>query len=175
VVPAVSRHLSRTVAGSSRIAISILRPPAAGRGARLASRPAWRREVAAGLGALLLQAAGSDRGGDRGRKAYLGDALVRESLGSGNEAARDHARQEAEKLLQAELTLNPTSASAVTSLCYLHATGRDLRKVHEVLNGFARENPSVATWEFIAGLYDRMKLGEDAARWRARARLGPGK
>jgi len=105
---------------------------------------------------------------------YLGDALVRESSSIEDEGKRNSFRQEAEQHLLTELTLNPTNAGAATSLCFLHALGRDLQKVHEGLNEFARQNPSVATYELIANLYGNMKLKEDAAQWHERARLGIG-
>jgi arylsulfatase A-like enzyme/Tfp pilus assembly protein PilF len=105
---------------------------------------------------------------------YLGDALVQESRSTGDEARRDRFRQEAERHLLTELARDPTNTSAVTSLCFLHALGHDVQKVHEVLNGFARQNPSVATYRLIASLYGSMKLNEDAARWNERARLGTG-
>ena len=58
------------------------------------------------------------------------------------------------------------------SLSLLHALEYDVQKVHEVLNGFARQNPSVVTYRLIADLYGRMKLDRDAARWKEKARLG---
>ncbi|MBK9090666.1 MAG: sulfatase-like hydrolase/transferase [Holophagales bacterium] len=101
---------------------------------------------------------------------YLGDSLARESRSVGNEPARTGLRQEAERHLLAELSLNPTNSDAATSLCSLHAQEGDVRKVHEVLNEFARGNPSIATYELVAHLYSAMKLDGDAARWAERAR-----
>ncbi len=103
---------------------------------------------------------------------YLGALLLQDSRNIEDEAGRTRLRQEAERHLLTELTLNPTNADAATSLCLLHALGHDLQKVHEVLNEFARQNPSVVTYKLIADLYGRMKLDRDAARWKERARLG---
>jgi arylsulfatase A-like enzyme len=105
---------------------------------------------------------------------YLGDVLVQESRKTEDEAGRTRLRQEAEQHLLTELTLNPTNAGAATSLCLLHALGHDVQKVHDVLNGFARQNPSVATYALIGNLYGRMKLDAYAVQWNERARLGTG-
>lgn len=103
---------------------------------------------------------------------YLGALLLQDSRSIGDEAGQARLRQEAERHLLTELTLNPSNASAAASLCLLHALGHDAQKVHEVLNGFARQNPSVGTYRLIADLYGRMKMDRDAARWKDRARLG---
>jgi arylsulfatase A-like enzyme len=101
---------------------------------------------------------------------YLGDSLARESRSTEDKATGTRLRQEAEQELLTELSLNPTNSDAVMSLCLLHAQGGDVRNVHEVLGGFARGNPSVATYELIAHLYGSMKLDGDAAQWTERAR-----
>ncbi len=101
---------------------------------------------------------------------YLGDSLAMELRSTEDKATGTRLRQEAEQELLTELSLNPTNSDAVTSLCFLHAQGGDLRKVREVLGEFARGNPSIATYELVAHLYGAMKLDGDAAQWTERAR-----
>lgn len=117
-------------------------------------------------------------GGVQGRSArtlphihfYLGDVLAREGRRSEDEAKRAGFLQEAERQLLTELALHPTSAVAAASLGFVHALGGDVQKVDSDLNGFARQNPSVATYELIATLYENMRLSDRAVLWHERAR-----
>ena len=101
---------------------------------------------------------------------YLGDALARESATIDDKADRARLLREAEQHLQTELTLKPTNASAARSLCFVYALENDAKKIDESLSEFARENPSVGTYQFIADLYSSMKANARASQWNERAR-----
>ncbi len=101
---------------------------------------------------------------------YLGDALARESSTTGDQAQRTSLLQDAEQHLLAELTLRPTNSSAARSLCFVHALEHDVQKIDNGLSEFARENPSVGTYQFIASVYLSMNANERAAQWSERAR-----
>ena len=103
---------------------------------------------------------------------YLGDSLSRGVVATPPGTGPAGLVREANEELRKELALRPSNAAAATSLALLHATARDAQQLRAVLDGFARENPSVATWDLVAGLYRRIGLVPDADRWAARARAG---
>jgi arylsulfatase A-like enzyme len=102
---------------------------------------------------------------------YLGDTLAREARAAADPATRARLLREAEGNLRTELDLRPSNAAAATSLCFVHALSRQLQKVDQDLNDFARQNPSIRTYRLIADLYANMKLNDRAARWREKARM----
>lgn len=100
---------------------------------------------------------------------YLGDSLVRTSRHIASSVERAQILGTAERHLRRELTLSPTNPSAVMSLCVAHALAGDTTKIDGDLANFARENPSAATYQFIAGVYRSLNAPDRADQWESRA------
>ena len=56
------------------------------------------------------------------------------------------------------------------SLCVAHAVAGDTTKIDGDLANFARENPSAATYQFIAGVYRSLNAPDRADQWESRVR-----